>query len=126
MESLDRPDIADEIRAAFDAYERALLVNDIVAMNGWFWNDERVIRFGLAEEQYGFESVAAWRATAPPVPANRQVTRVRVQVFGDDVASVDCEFRNGDDASAGRQSQMWIRTDAGWRIARAHVSMNGT
>jgi len=36
--------------------------------------------------------------------------------------AVDLTFAD-DDHSIGRQSQTWIRTDAGWRISRAHVSI---
>jgi hypothetical protein len=122
--AIDRPGTVAEVRAAFDEYELALVANDVAAMNAWFWNDERVVRYGIAEEQYGGAAVATWREDATAVPADRQLTRVRVTVFGDDVAAVDCEFRNGDDTAIGRQSQTWIRVDDAWRIARAHVSMH--
>jgi hypothetical protein len=125
-QTIDHPEVVAAVRAAFDEYESALVANDIAAMNEWFWDDEHVVRFGLAEEQYGYASIVEWRATADPVPADRRVTRVTVHVFDRDLVSVDCEFRNGDDPAVGRQSQTWIRVDAGWRIARAHVSMNLT
>lgn len=129
-DDVDRPEVVVEVRAAFDAYEAALLANDIDAIDGWFWRDGRAVRFGIADRQYGYDEIAAWRATAAPVPADRVLTRVCVTTFGADVATVDCEFRNGDaggiDAgplAIGRQSQTWVRTDDGWRITSAHVSM---
>jgi hypothetical protein len=36
--------------------------------------------------------------------------------------AVDLVFAD-DDTSIGRQSQTWVRTADGWRIARAHVSV---
>ena len=45
--------------------------------------------------------------------------------FGDgrDFATADCEFSRENPSRSGRQSQTWLRTDAGWRIVAAHVSM---
>ena len=37
------------------------------------------------------------------------------------VVAVDITFHDGD--RIGRQSQTWIEVAAGWRIARAHVSV---
>lgn len=115
--------IEGEVRAAFDAYEAALVANDVDAMDRWFWSDDRVVRFGIADVQHGFTEVAAWRRTATPVPTTRRLFRVDVVAFGPDVAVATCEFRNGDDRQLGRQTQVWARTAAGWRIASAHVSM---
>ena len=41
------------MRACFEAYEQALLANDVDAMDTWFWDDPAVVRFGIAECQYG-------------------------------------------------------------------------
>ncbi len=120
---LDRPDVVAEVRAAFDAYERALLANDVDQLDEWFWADERVVRYGIAEEQYGAAEVRAWRRSTPGVPSDRRVVKVSIVAFGTDLAAVDCEFVNGDDVAIGRQSQTWMRGPGGWRIARAHVSM---
>ena len=40
-----------EVRACFDAYEQALSANDVDAMDGWFWPDPSVVRFGIADRQ---------------------------------------------------------------------------
>ena len=119
----DRSDVVDEVTEAFEAYERALVANDVGAMDAQFWNDPRVVRFGIAEMQHGYDEVAAWRATATPVPVTRCHERVTVTAFGPDLAVVALEFRNGSDAAIGRQSQVWIRADGAWRVSHAHVSM---
>jgi hypothetical protein len=47
--------------------------------------------------------------------------RYDVVTIATDVAVVTAEF---DDAGAvGRQSQTWVRSDAGWRVLSGHVSM---
>lgn len=117
------PTTVDEVRAAFEEYEQALIHNDVAAMDAWFLPDEGIVRFGIAEIQYGYEAIAAWRRSAEPVPVSRRHERVTVTIVAPTVAVVALEFVNGDDPKRGRQSQVWQRTDAGWRIAHAHVSM---
>jgi hypothetical protein len=43
-------------------------------------------------------------------------------VWTADVACVTTLFRYPGSAARGRQSQLWLRTVAGWRIVHAHVS----
>ncbi len=121
-DAIDNADVIAEVRDAFEAYEAALVANDVEAMDAWFWDDERVVRYGLAERQYGHRAIARWRASATPVPADRVVGPVVVTAFGRDLAVVACEFRSGAVAEVGRQSQTWVRRPDGWRIAHAHVS----
>ena len=45
-----------------------------------------------------------------------------ISTFGRDVATANTEFVPTGSDAVGRQSQTWIRTDEGWRIASAHVS----
>ena len=120
---VDAAAVVAEVRSAFEAYERALIGNDVAAMDAAFWNDERVVRFGIAEIQHGYSDVAAWRATATPVPTSRLHERVVVTAFGADLAVVSLEFRNGDATTVGRQSQVWARLTGGWKVVHAHVSM---
>ena len=51
------------------------------------------------------------------------ITHRRCCELAPGVVAVDLTFVNGDDPTVGRQSQAWVRTDVGWRIVRAHVSM---
>jgi hypothetical protein len=100
-----------ELRACFDAYEGALVGGDIAAMNEWFIDDARTVRFGVAEEQWGAEAVRAWRASAAPVPAGRTLAATDVVVWTPDVAVVTTLFRYPGSTQLGRQSQTWLRTD---------------
>lgn len=117
------PRVVAEVRDAFEAYEAALLANDVDALNEWFWDDDATIRYGIGDQQHGYAALAAWRRAVEPVPADRAIVRADVVVLGDDVAVVTCEFRNGDEPALARQSQVWARTSNGWRIVHAHVSM---
>ena len=120
----DVADVADvaEVTHWSEVYEAALLRNDVGVLDELFWNDPDVVRFGLADMQHGYAEVVAWRATAPPISADRQITSRRVLALAPGVVAVDITFAD-DPATIGRQSQTWIRVGAGWRIARAHVSV---
>lgn len=108
-----------EVTAAFDAYEAALRENDVVGMDGWFWQSTETVRFGLADMQHGYDEVIAWRAAAPGVAPGRVLFDTRVLVLSDEVAVVTTCFGY---PFLGRQTQVWLRLHSGWRIASAHVS----
>jgi ketosteroid isomerase-like protein len=112
-----------EVQLAFADYEQALLANDIETMDRWFWDDPAVVRFGIAECQYGPDEIAAWRRTTAPVPADRRHVRTSFTAHGPDLVVATLEFANGASPGVGRQSQVWRRTENGWRVVHAHVSM---
>jgi ketosteroid isomerase-like protein len=116
-------DAEADVLACFEAYEQALLANDVEAMDAWFTDDASVVRFGIADAQHGPHEIAAWRRSADPVPADRRHVRTTIAALGPDVVVVALEFANGARPAQGRQSQVWHRTAAGWRVAHAHVSM---
>lgn len=58
---IDLPEVVEEVRAAFMAYEKALVTNDVKALDRFFWVDDRVLRYGLAENLYGHKEIAAFR-----------------------------------------------------------------
>jgi ketosteroid isomerase-like protein len=113
---------AAEVLTAFEIYEDALQRNDVETMNDFFWDSEEVVRFGVAEEQWGTGELRRWRADAAPIPAGRSLSRTRVSVFGDDTAIVTTLFSYPGRTGRGRQSQTWFRFAEGWRIVGAHVS----
>jgi hypothetical protein len=117
---VNRPDVVTEIWDVFTQYEGALGRHDADLIDSWFWPDERVVRYGVAECLYGIGAIVAWRRTASPVPL-RRLHHTVVNTFGTDCAVVDTEFA-GDDGRAGRQSQTWVRMGDRWQIVSAHVS----
>jgi hypothetical protein len=52
---IDRPDVVKEVREAFDRYERALVSNDVDTLDALFRDDPRTVRYGAAENLYGYE-----------------------------------------------------------------------
>lgn len=115
-------DVEAELRSCFDAYEAALVAGDVPAMNAWFVDDPHLVRFGVADEQWGADAVRSWRASAPAVPPGRALSATGVVVWAPDLAVITTLFRYPGSIQLGRQSQTWLRTEAGWRIIHAHVS----
>jgi Protein of unknown function (DUF3225) len=122
-DDINRPDVVGEVRAAFDAYEAALVDNNVALLNDFFVDRPDTVRFGIAEQAIGYDAIRAWRAGAQPVPASRKLLRVTVVTLGRSAASVCAEFVLPPSVSLGRQTQTWARIDALWKIVAAHVSV---
>lgn len=121
---MDETTIAAEVRAAFDAYEAALAANDVDALTGFFWTDPRVARLTAEGGAYGPGQIAAFRKARDVGDLARELLRVDVVVLGPDVAVATAEYRRTGSGRRGGQSQVWLRTADGWRIASAHVSLS--
>ncbi len=61
-------------------------------------------------------------ASAEPVDQRRTLRNTRITTFGSDFGVADTEYIPHGSDKIGRQSQTWVRTDEGWKIASAHVS----
>jgi hypothetical protein len=118
----DLPLVIAELEAAFERYERALIAHDLEAMAAAFVDDERVVRFGIADRQYGAGELAQWRAVQPPLPPGRTLFETVVHTWGDSFGVVTTCFAYPGRPLLGRQSQTWMRVDGSWRIVSAHVS----
>lgn len=119
---LNLPEVVAEVGAAFNRYEAALTTNDVPALDSFFWNDPRVIRFSLSDNGYGFEAIMKARRARNNVDLRRRLMRTVVTTFGRDFATVNTEFKREDSGREGRQSQTWVRTAEGWKVVSAHVS----
>lgn len=117
------PAVLAEVRAAFERYEQALADNDIAALDALFWPTDHTLRYGVGENLYGFEAITAFRKARPGGSPPRQVTRTVVTTYGRDFATANIEFQRQGGGRTGRQSQTWLRTDDGWKIVAAHVSL---
>lgn len=119
----DEPAVLAEVAAVFEAYEHALMSNDVAALNGFFWQDARVTRYGIADRQWGIAELQAYRAATPAPTFTRRLEHLRLHAFGPDMAVAQVEFVRSDTPLRGFQSQTWVRLPEGWRIVAAHVSM---
>lgn len=120
---INLPEMVAEVRTAFERYERALVANDVAVLNELFWDSPHTVRYGVAEELYGYAAIAGFRAARPPVDLARELTRVVITTYGHAFATASCEYRRLESGRRGRQLQTWIRTTDGWRVAAAHVSV---
>jgi hypothetical protein len=113
-------EVEKEVTAEFEAYERALIADDVEAILGFF--AAGAVRYGIADRQTGLEEQRRWRLAQAPLPAGRRLEETLVQVFGPDIAVVNTLFGYPGSDVLGRQSQTWVRLEQGWRIVAAHVS----
>jgi ketosteroid isomerase-like protein len=116
------PKVVAEVTAAFERYETALNDNDVPALATFFWKSPLTIRYGLAENLYGHDAITAFRQARANVDLRRTLANTVVTTHGSDFATTNTEFVKRDSGRRGRQSQTWVRTDAGWRVVSAHVS----
>jgi hypothetical protein len=121
------PATVRELQELCPAYERALMENDVATLTRLFWSSAHAMRFGVGENLYGMEEIEAFRLARPSAGLERKVTRLDVVTFGKDHGSVTLEFERetGGARVRGRQSQVWVRFEDGWRIVAAHVSLLG-
>jgi hypothetical protein len=123
--NINDPEVLAEVEAAFAAYEAALMSNDLDRLDALFWPSERTIRFGPGQNLYGIQAIAAFRAARAGGSPQRTLSNTVITTFGRDFATANTEFQRAGASSPGRQSQTWVRTDAGWRIVSAHISFLG-
>jgi ketosteroid isomerase-like protein len=120
--ALNDPAVVEEISAVFARYERALIANDVDTLDAMFWNSPHTVRFGLADIEYGFDAISAFRRAQTQAAPPRQLRNTVVTAFGSDLAVVTTEFVPDGSVAIGRQSQTWVRFPVGWRVVSAHVS----
>jgi hypothetical protein len=122
--TIDEPEAKAEVEAQFAAYERALVANDVEALDRFFLSSDAAIRYGIGENLYGYEAIRAFRAARSPAGLSRRLEKTRIVTYGRDCAIAATLFRR-DNASGkiGRQTQTWVRFPEGWRIVAAHISI---
>src|SRR6516164_2984707 len=121
---IDLPDVVAEVRAAFDRYEKALVTNDIPALDELFRDDPRTIRYGATEILYGYDEIKSFRAARSPVALGRKISRTVITTFGRDFAVASTLYeRPTAPGRIGRQTQTWVRFPEGWRVVVGHVSL---
>jgi len=122
QDQIDLPEVLDEVRVAFEAYEAALVNNDVAALDAFFRDDRRTLRYGIGENLYGYPAIQAFRAARSPAGLARTRTQTVITTFGRDFAVASTLFHRSA-GKVGRQMQTWVRLPEGWRVVAAHVSM---
>src|SRR5262252_3072874 len=121
---IDLPDVLAEVSAQFARYEQALVSNDVAVLDELFRKDSRTLRYGIAENLYGYGEIAAFRAARSPAGLMRKTSRTIITSYGRDTAVASTLFyRDSAPDRVGRQMQTWVRFPEGWKIVAAHVSV---
>ena len=121
---IDLPEVVAEVRACFDAYEKALVNNDVAALNEMFRDDPRTIRYGAGENLYGYAEILAFRVARSPVGLGRTISKTVITTHGREFATASTLYARPSAAGKiGRQMQTWVKFPEGWRVVAAHVSL---
>ncbi len=119
---INDPKVISEVTVAFEAYEAALMGDDLEAMANLFRHAPETVRYGVGECLYGYEEIAAFRKGRGGSP-QREPGRVAISSYGDSMATANAEFSREDSPARGRQSQVWVKFPDGWKVVSAHVSL---
>lgn len=122
--TLNDPTLLAEVTAAFNAYESALMQDDLHALDTLFHDAATTNRFGVGEVLWGIEEIRAFRKGRGGSP-RRRLGKVAITVYGKGFATADAEFFREGAERRGRQSQSWVRFKDGWKVVSAHVSLEG-
>lgn len=120
---LNIPEVVAEVTVVWLRYQKAVDENDVDTMNELFWNSPNTVRFGPNGTLIGYAAISSYRRDrVGHSAAERALRNPVITTFGRDFAATNVEKLRSDQPVVGRQSQCWIRTAEGWRIASAHVS----
>ncbi|MFJ4037067.1 AtzH-like domain-containing protein [Microbacterium sp. NPDC090007] len=127
--------IPADLRAAFEAYERAIVANDLDALDAFFAPGPETLRGDSGGLLVGHDAISGFRSLRGGVPP-REIADVHYRPLArgprphadDDAASIDGDvallasvsrFTGG---GRGLQTQVWEHVDGRWVITAAHVT----
>lgn len=121
---IDIPEVKAELTATFHAYQEALAANNVAALDSFFLALPTSIRYGIGENLYGYAEIAAFRSSRLPVGLTSRLARTVITTYGRSFGvGATLFYRDSAPGRVGRLMQTWIRTESGWKIAAAHVSL---
>lgn len=116
----------EELTAACDSYEVALVTNDVDTLIGHFWDSPETVRYGVTENLYGAQEIRDFRQNRPSKGLARDVERREISLLDAETGYCNLEFSRDtpDGKRFGRQTQFWRKfPDLGWKVVSAHVSL---
>jgi hypothetical protein len=121
---INLPDVVAEVTAMFQQYEKALVSNDVAALDALFCDSPHTVRYGATENLYGYSEIKSFRAARSPVALGRTLSNTVITTYGRDFAVASTLYqRPSAPGRTGRQMQIWVRFPEGWRVVAAHVSL---
>ena len=117
------PGPLSELTEACDIYETALMENDLDRLDALFWDSPLTLRYGVGENLYGIDEIRDFRKGRTGGSPQRDVLRREIVTYGETIGVCNLEFRRRGGDRIGRQSQTWMKTEDGWRVVSAHVSL---
>jgi hypothetical protein len=121
---INLPEVVAEVTASWTVYNQALNAGDIAVQNESFRNDERTVRYGPAENLYGYKAIEGYRATARPIDPPLTFSNTVITTYGRDFAVASTlTHRANQPGKVGREMQTWVRFPDGWKVVAAHVSI---
>jgi len=106
---------------AFWEYERALMANDLEALDRLFAPGDETLRGDANGILIGHDAISAFRQGRGGAPA-RTILSVEVREIADDAALV-IAITSPLTGGRGQQTQLWRRGPGGWTVEAAHVSL---
>jgi Asp-tRNA(Asn)/Glu-tRNA(Gln) amidotransferase A subunit family amidase len=114
--------VPEGLLAAFDAYETALLGNDVATLDALFAPGPDTVRGDGTTLLVGHDAIAGFRSGRVVIPT-RRVVGLQVRPIGDDAALVMASTEEPSNGAAGLQTQLWQRLDGTWQVTAAHVTL---
>lgn len=112
--------IPADLAAAFADYERAIVENDLAALDAAFAPGPDTMRADAAGLLVGHAAISAFRGARGGVAA-REIERIEYRPLAPDVALLISVSRYAA-GGTGLQTQLWQRIDGRWLITAAHVT----
>lgn len=119
------PEVVIELRAFFERYEKALTENDVPVLEELFHKAPETTRYGVGENLYGWHQISAFRRARTTGPFRRKLMKTVITSYGRNFATANTEYQRAGHDRPGRETKTLVRTEDGWRIVSAHVSLLG-
>ena len=74
---VDLPDVLAEVTEQFARYEKALVSNDVAVLDELFRNDPRTLRYGIAENLYGYKEIVSGVISPSPFLSSDRAVSTR-------------------------------------------------
>lgn len=114
--------VPEGLLAAVDAYETALLANDVATLDALFAPGPDTVRGDGTTLLVGHDAIAGFRSGRAVIPT-RRVAELHVRPVADDAALVMASTEEPSSGATGLQTQLWQRLDGDWKVTAAHVTL---